>query len=161
MEKAKKGERGIGSRKKSCTFAAGNKKLQKMKRLLLALLLTGAVTAKAQTAAFDYNEMDCGPELTTFRCLAPAQAKSVVVRLYQNAEGGKALKTVKMKKTDGTDDNGCAVWQTAVKGRLPARSVQPFASASLKCMSQSVGTFSPSSTRIYHSYYIRECNFVF
>ena len=38
---------------------------------------------------------------------------------------------------------------------------QPFASASLKCMSQSVGTFSPLSTRIYHSHYIRECNFVF
>ena len=92
-----------------------------MKRLLLALLLTGAVTAKAQTAAFDYNEMDCGPELTTFRCLAPAQAKSVVVRLYQDAEGGKALKTVKMKKTAGTDDNGFAVWQTAVKGNLLGR----------------------------------------
>ena len=92
-----------------------------MKRLLLALLLTGAVTAKAQTAAFDYNEMDCGPELTTFRCLAPAQAKSVVVRLYQDAEGGKALKTVKMKKTADTDDNGCAVWQTAVKGNLLGR----------------------------------------
>ena len=45
--------------------------------------------------------------------------------------------------------------------RLPARSVQPFASASLKYMSQSVGTFSPLSTRIYHSHYIRECKFVF
>ena len=32
---------------------------------------------------------------------------------------------------------------------------------SLKYMSQSVGTFSPLSTRIYHSYYIRECKFVF
>ncbi len=47
------------------------------------------------------------------------------------------------------------------KAFKPARSVQPFASASLKCMSQSVGTFSPLSTRIYHSYYIRECKFVF
>ena len=45
--------------------------------------------------------------------------------------------------------------------RLPAKSVQPFASASLKYMSQSVGTFSPLSTRIYHSHYIRECKFVF
>ena len=54
-----------------------------MKRLLLALLLTGAVTAKAQTAAFDYNEMDCGPELTTFRCLAPAVSPTSALILHE------------------------------------------------------------------------------
>ena len=67
------------------------------------------VITKAQS--FDFNEVDCGPEATTFQLFAPATAKRVVVRIYNEGIGGKPVKTVKMKLSDN-------IWQATVKGNL-------------------------------------------
>ena len=67
------------------------------------------VTIEAQS--FDFNEVDCGPEATTFQLFAPATAKRVVVRIYNEGIGGKPVKTVKMKLSDN-------IWQATVKGNL-------------------------------------------
>ena len=67
------------------------------------------VITKAQ--GFDFNEVDCGPEATTFQLFAPTTAKRVVVRVYNEGIGGKPIKTVKMKLTGD-------FWQATVKGNL-------------------------------------------
>jgi len=63
---------------------------------------------------FDFNEVDCGPEATTFQLFAPAAAKRVVVRIYKDGIGGKPIKTVRMKLTGD-------VWRAEVKGNLLGR----------------------------------------
>ena len=63
---------------------------------------------------FSFNEMTYSPEATTFRLFAPATAKKVVVRIYKDGIGGKALKTVKMTYAGG-------LWTATVKGDLMGR----------------------------------------
>ena len=60
-----------------------------------------------------FNEVECGPEATVFNLFAPANAKSVKVRIYQNGVKGKALKTVKMTYNADTKK-----WTATVKGDL-------------------------------------------
>ena len=67
------------------------------------------VITKAQD--FNFNEVDCGPEATTFQLFAPTTAKRVVVRIYNDGIGGRPVKTVKMKLAGD-------VWQATVKGNL-------------------------------------------
>ena len=67
------------------------------------------VITKAQ--GFNFNEVDCGPEATTFQLFAPTTAKRVVVRIYNDGIGGRPVKTVKMKLAGD-------VWQATVKGNL-------------------------------------------
>ena len=67
------------------------------------------VITKAQD--FNFNEVDCGPEATTFQIFAPTTAKRVVVRIYNDGIGGRPVKTVKMKLAGD-------VWQATVKGNL-------------------------------------------
>ena len=50
---------------------------------------------------FDFNECNVELQKTTFRLLAPADAKEVKLRLYTQAVGGKPIKTVKMTCVDG------------------------------------------------------------
>ena len=84
-----------------------------MKKLVLFLLfMTMTIFATAQNFRFD--EMVYSPEKTTFKLFAPADAKSVKVRIYQNGQGGKALKTIKMQDADG-------LWTATVKGDLLGR----------------------------------------
>ena len=84
-----------------------------MKKLVLFLLfMTMTIFATAQNFRFD--EMVYSPEKTTFKLFAPADAKSVKVRIYQNGQGGKALKTIKMQYADG-------LWTATVKGDLLGR----------------------------------------
>ena len=71
-----------------------------------------SVVASAQD--FSFNEMTYCPEASTFRLFAPATAKKVVVRIYKDGMGGKALKTVKMTYADGS-------WTATVKGDLMGR----------------------------------------
>ena len=63
---------------------------------------------------FSFNEMTYSPEATTFRLFAPATAKKVMVRIYKDGIGGKALKTVKMTYAGG-------LWTATVKGDLMGR----------------------------------------
>ena len=80
-----------------------------MNRLILALLMIVATAASAQD--FDFNEMAYTPEQTTFRLFAPAKAKGVKVRIYNQGLGGKAVKTVSMKYAGG-------LWTATVRGDL-------------------------------------------
>ena len=84
-----------------------------MKKLtLLTVLLSMVLSIHAQE--FDFNEVTYTPEQTVFKLFAPANAKAVVLRLYKDGMGGKALKTVKMKYADG-------LWSATVKGDLIGR----------------------------------------
>ena len=86
-----------------------------MRRILFVILLA-MITVATQAQVFDFNEVDCGPEATTFQLFAPATAKRVVVRIYKDGIGGKPIKTVKMKLTEQKD-----VWKAEVKGNLLGR----------------------------------------
>ena len=69
------------------------KKLQLLLTVLIAYHLS-LVTSLAQD--FKFDEVTYTPQQTTFRLFAPADAKKVVVRIYKDGQGGKALKTIKM-----------------------------------------------------------------
>ena len=60
-----------------------------------------------QAQQFDFNECDVELFKTTFRLLAPPDAKEVKLRLYTQGVGGKPIKTIKM-----TCENG--IWTTTV-----------------------------------------------
>ena len=83
-----------------------------MRKILLSLFMLISVAASAQD--FSFNEMTYSPEATTFRLFAPATAKRVVVRIYKNGIGGKALQSVKMQYAGG-------LWTATVKGDLMGR----------------------------------------
>ena len=74
----------------------------------LSLLLTMALQAGAQD--FHFDEVRYTKEATTLKLFAPKNAKSVKVRIYQQGEGGKALKTMSMKLGDD------GIWTATVKG---------------------------------------------
>ena len=67
------------------------------------------ITSLAQN--FKFDEVTYTPQQTTFQLFAPADAKKVVVRIYKDGQGGKALKTVKMTLKDG-------IWTATVAGDL-------------------------------------------
>ena len=78
-------------------------------------------TVITQAQGFNFNEVDCGPEATTFQLFAPASAKRVVVRIYKDGIGGKPIKTVRMNysgrwKVEG--GKSLDYWQAEVKGNL-------------------------------------------
>ena len=80
-----------------------------MNRLFLFILMIVATAASAQD--FDFNEMAYTPDQTTFRLFAPAKAKGVKVRIYNQGLRGKAVKTVSMKYAGG-------LWTATVRGDL-------------------------------------------
>ena len=77
---------------------------------LLSLLFPRFAAAQTQTQTF--QEVSYSAEKTVFTLFAPNDAKKVVVRIYQEGLGGKALKTIKMTRTANEQ------WQTTVKGDL-------------------------------------------
>ena len=79
-------------------------------RFLFIVLCTmcNVLSLSAQT----FKEAAYTPEKTVFTLFAPSTAKSVTVRLYRNGQGGKAVKTVKMKRA------GQDWWSAEVKGDL-------------------------------------------
>ena len=79
------------------------------KTLLLILMMTMATMMQAQE--FDFREVSYSPEKTVFTLFAPADAKTVRLRLYQTGMGGKAVKTLKMQCRNG-------LWTAEVKGDL-------------------------------------------
>ena len=82
-----------------------------MKRLILAgmmsLLLHGQMAAQA------FQEVSYTPVQTVFSLFAPSSAKTVKVRIYNQGLGGKAVKTVSMRRTEAADR-----WTATVKGDL-------------------------------------------
>ena len=84
-----------------------------MKKLLTTtacLLMTILATAQS----FQFDEMTYSPEQTVFKLFAPATAKRVKVRIYQEGLGGKAVKSAKMKYENG-------LWTATVPGNLMGR----------------------------------------
>ena len=64
------------------------------------------------SAAEPFQEMTYTPEKTLFALFAPNDAKKVTLRIYEEGLGGKALKTVSMKRTANEQ------WTATVKGDL-------------------------------------------
>ena len=73
---------------------------------LLSLLFPKSVTAQT------FQEVNYSPEKTQFALFAPNDAKRVTLRIYEEGQGGKTVKTVKMKRT--ADEQ----WTTTVRGDL-------------------------------------------
>ena len=79
-------------------------------KLIFASILSMLLPQKV--AAQPFQEVIYSPEKTVFTLFAPNDAKQVVVRIYNEGLGGKAGKTVKMKRIANEQ------WQTTVKGDL-------------------------------------------
>ena len=65
-----------------------------------------------KVAAQTFQEMSYTPQQTQFTLFAPNDAKKVTVRIYQEGQGGKAIKTVKMQRTANEK------WTATAKGDL-------------------------------------------
>ena len=83
---------------------------------LIIAALTATVLPTSLNAQQTFNEMMYSKEKTMFILNAPtAQKSSVTLRLYKQGQGGKAYKTLKMKKL------GDERWETTVKGDLKGK----------------------------------------
>jgi len=71
-----------------------------MKKILTALA-TALMLQPSQAQNFNFNECEVTLKETTFRLLAPPDARRVCVRIYNDAEGGEPIRTLKMKFADG------------------------------------------------------------
>ena len=76
-------------------------------KLVFASILSMLLPQKV--AAQPFQEVVYSPEKTVFTLFAPNDAKQVVVRIYDEGLGGKAKKSVKMKRIANEQ------WQTTVK----------------------------------------------
>ena len=91
-----------------------------MKKLIFAGLLSLLFPRQADAQSPDlladpaiaFQEVSYSPEATQFALFAPNDVKRVTLRIYQNGIGGKAVKTVKMKRTANEK------WTVSVKGDL-------------------------------------------
>ena len=79
-------------------------------KLIFASILSMLLPQKV--AAQPFQEVIYSPEKTMFTLFAPNDVKQVVVRIYDEGLGGKAGKTIKMKRIANEQ------WQTTVKGDL-------------------------------------------
>ena len=79
---------------------------------MFASLLSFLFPRFAAAQDFRFNEVNYTPEKTQFAIFAPDDAKKVTLRLYREGLGGKAVKTVKMKRTAKEH------WTATVKGDL-------------------------------------------
>ena len=83
---------------------------------LIIAALTATVLPTSLNAQQTFNEMMYSKEKTMFVLNAPTAGKSsVTIRLYKNGQGGKAYKTLKMKKM------GDERWEATVKGDLKGK----------------------------------------
>jgi pullulanase len=83
---------------------------------LIIAALTATVLPTSLNAQQTFNEMMYSKEKTMFILNAPtAQKSSVTLRLYKQGQGGKAYKTLKMKKL------GDERWEATVKGDLKGK----------------------------------------
>ncbi len=83
-----------------------------MKKFFLFGFLSFLFPKFSSAQDFRFDEVTYSPEKTVFTLFAPNDAKQVVVRIYDEGLGGKAGKTIKMKRIANEQ------WQTTVKGDL-------------------------------------------
>jgi len=81
-----------------------------MKKLIFAGLLS--MLLPKQVVAQTFKEVSYAPQETKFQLFAPNDAKKVTVRIYKDGLGGKAIKSMKMRRTG----NEC--WTATIKGDL-------------------------------------------
>lgn len=87
----------------------------RIEKLIIAAL-TATILPTSLNAQQTFNEMMYSKEKTMFVLNAPTAGKSsVTIRLYKNGQGGKAYKTLKMKKM------GDERWAATVKGDLKGK----------------------------------------
>ncbi|MBQ4138991.1 MAG: type I pullulanase, partial [Muribaculaceae bacterium] len=87
--------------------------MKKIIHLIAMIMMTlGTLTAGAQTG----NEMTYTPQATTFRLTTLPATQAVTLRIYNEGQGGKPAKTVKM-----TAAKGKTSWQATVKGDLKGK----------------------------------------
>ena len=86
-----------------------------MKRFFLFGFLSFLFPRLSAAQDFCFNEVAYTPEKTQFALYAPNDAKKVTLRIYEYGLGGKALKTVSMKRT--ADEQ----WTATVKGDLKGK----------------------------------------
>lgn len=87
----------------------------RIEKLIIAAL-TATILPTTLNAQQTFNEMMYSKEKTMFVLNAPTAGKSsVTIRLYKNGQGGKAYKTLKMKKM------GDERWEATVKGDLKGK----------------------------------------
>ena len=79
---------------------------------LIFTALTATILPTALKAQTVFNEMTYSKGQTVFQLNAPTAAK---IRIYKSGQGGKAIKTVKMKA------NGKDRWEATVKGDLAGK----------------------------------------
>ena len=87
-------------------LSLSNMKIKLVFASILSMLLPQKVAAQP------FQEVIYSPEKTVFTLFAPNDAKQVVVRIYDEGLGGKAKKSMKMKRIANEQ------WQTTVKGDL-------------------------------------------
>lgn len=83
-----------------------------MRKTVISVMLALALSANAQQT---FNEMSYTPTATTFKLFAPNDAKKVVVRIYNDGQKGKAVKTIKMTRTANE------TWTATVNGNLDGK----------------------------------------
>ena len=91
-----------------------------MKKLIFAGLLSLLFPRQADAQSSDlladpaiaFQEVSYSPKATQFAIFAPNDAKRVTLRIYQNGIDGKAVKTIKMRRTANEK------WTASVKGDL-------------------------------------------
>lgn len=84
---------------------------------LLSLAACQAIKAQQQ---YDFAEMTYSPEKTTFRLDGIGECKAVKLRIYNQGQGGKPVKTVSMRY-DGNPGLRGDAWVATVKGDLKGK----------------------------------------
>ena len=87
-----------------------------MKRIITTLAATLLLTTATHAQTFNFNECEAYPEKTTFRLIAPPDARGVRVRIYKDGVGGDPIRTLKMRYENG-------IWTTTVH-HSPKRSLK-------------------------------------
>lgn len=83
---------------------------------MIAAAFAAAILPQTVMSQQTFNEMSYSAEETVFRLNAPtAQKQKVQVNIYDEGQGGKAVKTVRMKAVG--DDR----WEATVKGNLDGK----------------------------------------
>lgn len=83
---------------------------------MIAAAFVAAILPQTVMSQQTFNEMSYSAEETVFRINAPtAQKQKVQVRIYDEGQGGKAVRTVRMKAVG--DDR----WEATVKGNLDGK----------------------------------------
>ncbi|MCQ2288318.1 MAG: type I pullulanase [Muribaculaceae bacterium] len=90
-----------------------------MKPIHMAIAAITALLAPAHAGA-QQQTVNYSHDATTFQTITLSDAQAVKLRIYDNGQDGKPVKTVSLKK-GATDKNGYPTWNAQVKGDLEGK----------------------------------------